>query len=429
MNKFVKFGLPVIAIAAIGGLAFVNQQKKNSKPVEVRIEATEKRDLIATVVASGQIQPRTKVNVSADVTGKIIRLAVKEGDMVTRGQFLLQIDPEQPTAALQRSEAMLSSAKAQAAQTKANLLQSKSNYERSMNLRKTSALGVTDEQLEQLKTAVEVAEAQMEAANFSVDQSSAGVRDARQALSRTTITAPMSGKVTRLVVQEGEVAIQGTLNKDAATLLTISDMSILETKVKVDETEVARISVGDSAVIQIDAFPDTNFVGRVVEISNSSTKGASSTATADQAVDYEVKVQLINAPIETRPDFSATARIVTDMKPMALSIPIIALTLRENEKIPNADSALPAKANGEAPKMLAKRDVEGVFVVGADNKVTFVPVKVGITGERHFEVLSGLKLGDRIVAGTYDAIRELKDATVVKETKVDEKKPTTAKKS
>ena len=428
MNKFVKFGLPVIVLAGIGGLAWANQQKKNSKPVEVRIETAEKRDLVATVVASGQIQPRTKVNVSADVTGKIIRLAVKEGDIVTKGQFLLQIDPEQPTAALQRAEAQLASAKAQAAQTRANLIQGKSNYERQLSLQKNSPLGVTAEQLEQLKTQVEVGEAQLEAANFSVDQSSAGVRDAKQALSRTTITAPMSGKITRLVVQEGEVAIQGTLNKDAATLLTISDMSVLETKVKVDETEVARISVGDSAVIQIDAFPDTNFVGRVVEISNSSTKGATATTT-DQAVDYEIKVQLINAPKETRPDFSATARIVTDSKPMALSIPIIALTLRENEKIPNGDTAQAVGKNGTVQKTLAKRDVEGVFVVGADNKVTFVPVKVGITGERHFEVVSGLKLGDRIVAGTYDAIRELKDGTTVKQTKVDEKKPTTGKKS
>ncbi|MEO7997602.1 MAG: efflux RND transporter periplasmic adaptor subunit [Gemmatimonadaceae bacterium] len=429
MNKFVKFGLPVIIIAGIGGLAYVNQQKKNSKPVEVRIEATEKRDLVATVVASGQIQPRTKVNVSADVTGKIIRLAVKEGDIVQRGQFLLQIDPEQPTAALQRAEAQLATAKAQAAQSRANMLQAKSNYERQIALQKTSPLGVTAEQLEQLKTQVEVGETQLDAANSSVDQSSAGVRDAKQALSRTTITAPMSGKVTRLVVQEGEVAIQGTLNKDAATLLTISDMSVLETKVKVDETEVARISVGDSAVIQIDAFPDTNFVGRVVEISNSSTKGASTTTTTDQAVDYEVKVQLINPPKETRPDFSATARIVTDAVMQKLSIPIIALTLRENEKLQNGDTAQAISKNGAPQKQLAKRDVEGVFVVGADNKVTFVPVKVGITGERHFEVISGLKLGDRIVAGTYDAIRELKDGTLVKETKPEVKKPTPGKKS
>lgn len=348
--------------------------------------------------------------------------------MVTKGQFLLQIDPEQPTAALQRSEAVLATSKAQASQTRTNLAQAKNNYERSVNLRKTSSLGVTDEQLEQLKSTMENSQAQMEAAEFSVQQAEAGVRDAKQALSRTTITAPMSGKVTRLVVQEGEVAIQGTLNKDAATLLTISDMSVLETKVKVDETDVARIAVGDSAIIQIDAFQDTTFVGKVVEISNSSTKGATTTST-DQAVDYEVRVQLINPPKETRPDFSATAKIVTDTRLQALSIPIIALTVRENEKIPNGDSAQAMGKSASNQKQVGKKDVEGVFVVGTDNKVTFAPVKVGIAGERHFEVLSGLKLGDRIVAGTYQAIRELKDGTVVRETKTEDKKPTTGKKT
>ena len=431
MNKFAKFGIPVLVLAGLGALFWVSYNKKNQKPVEVRIEATEKRDLVATVTASGQIQPRTKVNVSADVTGKIIRLAVKEGDIVHKGQFLLQIDPEQPTAAVQRSEAALSTSKAQAAQSKANLDQSQKNYDRSVALRKSSALGVTDEQLEQLKTQITLGAAQLDAANFSVDQASANVRDAKQALNRTTIIAPMSGKVTRLNVQEGEVAIQGTLNKDAATLLTISDMSILETKVKVDETDVARIALGDSAIIQIDAFPDTTFIGKVVEISNSSTKGATTGASGDQAVDYEVKVQLINPPRETRPDFSATAKIVTDTRVQALSIPIIALTVRENEKLPNADSAQTVGKGNSTRKEFGKKDVEGVFIVGADNKVTFMPVKVGIAGERHFEVMSGLKLGDRIVAGTYQAIRELKDGALVHEAKVEEKdkKPTLGKKT
>ena len=146
----------------------------------------------------------------------------------------------------------------------------------------------------------------------------------------------MSGRVTRLNVENGETAIMGTLNKDAATLLTIADMSVLETKVKVDETDVARITLGDSAVIQIDAFPDTTFVGRVVEISNSSVKGATGAASADQAIDYEVTIQLLNPPAETRPDFSATAKIITDTRTNVLSIPIIALTVRENEALANA---------------------------------------------------------------------------------------------
>ncbi len=425
MTKTAKFVIAGVVLASVGGLAFVSAQKNKSKPVEVRVEKVEARDLVSSVTASGQIQPRTKVNVSADVSGKIIRLSVKEGDMVKKGQFLLQIDPEQVTAALQRAEAQLSSSQAQAAQSRANLLQSQRNYDRSVALNKQSAaLGVTEEQLEQLKTQAEVNKQLAEAASFSVAQARASVRDARQALNKTTIVAPMSGKVTRLVVQEGEVAIQGNLNKDAATLLVISDMSVLETKVKVDETDVARIGVGDSAIIQIDAFPDTTFIGRVVEISNSSvTRTATGGATGDQAIDYEVKVQLLNPPIETRPDFSATAKIVTASRTKALSIPIIALTVRENEKLNNGDTAVTV-GRSQPAKEIGKRDVEGVFVVGTDNKVTFRPVKVGIAGERHFEVLDGLKDGDRIVAGTYQAIRELKDGALVREAKPDDKKAT-----
>lgn len=425
MNKKAKYGIGGVVLVGVVALAVVAANKNKTKATEVRIEGVEARDLVASVTASGQIQPRTKVDVSADVTGKIVRLVVKEGEMVTKGQLLLQIDPEQATAALQRAEASLASTRAQAAQARANLIQAQRNYERSLAIQKQSPNLVSEEQLEQLRTQSEVNKALAEAANYSVEQAQASVRDARQALSRTTITAPMSGKVTRLNVEEGETAIMGTLNKDAATLLTISDMSILETKVKVDETDVARISVGDSALIQIDAFPDTAFVGQVVEISNSSVnKTTTAAASGDQAIDYEVRVQLVNPPTETRPDFSATAKIVTARRTKVLSIPIIALTVRENEDLPSGDSAVTV---GRQPtKQVGKRDVEGVFIVGADNKVSFRPVKVGIAGERHFEVLDGLKSGEKIVAGTYQAIRELKDGALVKEA-VAEKKPTEKK--
>lgn len=427
MTKSAKFGIAGVVVAVVAGLAVVAAKKNSTKPVDVRTEAVEARDLVASVTASGQIQPRTKVDVSADVTGRIVRLAVREGDIVKRGQFLLQIDPEQPTAALQRSEAGLASARAQAAQARANLLQAQRNYDRSLQIKQQSPDLVSDEQLEQLKTQREVNQALAEAANYSVEQAQASVRDARQALSRTTIVAPMSGKITRLNVEEGETAIMGTLNRDAATLLTISDMSVLETKVKVDETDVARISVGDSALIQIDAFPDTTFVGRVFEISNSSVNRTAAGSTGDQAIDYEVRVELTNPPVDTRPDFSATAKIVTATRTKVLSIPIIALTVRENEALPAGDSAVTV---GRQPtKEVGKRDVEGVFIVGADNKVTFRPVKVGIAGERHFEVLDGLKSGETIVAGTYQAIRELKDGALIKATKAEEKKPVAGTKS
>jgi HlyD family secretion protein len=189
----------------------------------------------------------------------------------------------------------------------------------------------------------------------------------------------------------------------------------------VDETDVARIAIGDSAVIQIDAFPDTTFLGRVTKISNSAVKSATSQS-ADQAVDYEVTIQLLNTPSETRPDFSATAKIITASVKNRLSIPIIALTVRENEALANADTAV-GLGKAKPKKEVGKKDVEGVFVVGKDNKVTFRPVKVGIAGEKYFEVQSGLKDGEKIVAGTYQAIRELKDGAAIREMKIEAKKP------
>ena len=415
MSKKLKWGIAGVVVLGVGGFFAITAARKGEKPTEVRIEAVDSRDLIASVTASGQVRPRTKVDVAADISGRIVRLAVKEGQMVKRGDFLLEIDPEQYEAAVQRAEAGLSSAKAQAAQARANYLQAKRTYDRNMEIRKTNVQLVSEADIEQSRTQMEVNEALQEAATHNVEQSNASVRDAKNSLTKTKIHAPMSGRITRLVVEQGETAVPGTFNKDAATLLTISDMSVLETIVKVDETDVARISLGDSSVVQIDAFPDTTFIGKVVEISHSSVRGASTGATTEQAVDYEVRIQLLNPPADTRPDVSATAKVVTDIRSKALSIPIIALTVRENEELAGKDSAVRVGAGAAPTKEVGKRDVEGVFVVGADNKVTFRPVKVGIAGDRYFEVLSGLKAGEKIVGGTYQAIRELKDGALVKE--------------
>jgi HlyD family secretion protein len=380
---------------------------------------------LASVTASGQVRPQTKVDVASDISGKIIRLQVKEGQLVTKGQFLLEIDPQQAQASVDRAIAALESAKANQVQAQANATQSKKSYERSADIKKNNPSLVSDEQLDQLRTAWDVAKAVSDASLHAVGQAQAQLRDAQQALGKTTVYAPMAGRVTRLNVEQGETAVPGTFNKDAATLLTISDMSVLETRVKVDETDVARIHIGDPAVVQIDAFPDTTFAGKVTKISNSSVAGAAAAST-DQAVDYQVTIQLINPPADTRPDFSATAKIVTANAQKVLSVPIIALTVRENEAIQAGDTAT-GLGKAKPKKDVGKKDVEGVFVVGKDNKVTFRPVKVGIAGEKHFEVLSGLKEGEKIVAGTYQAIRELKDGALIRETKIDTKKPAGAK--
>jgi len=412
MTKKMKYIIAAVVVVAIGAAAAASAAKNKNKATMVRIEAVEARDLVSSVTASGQVGPKTKVDLSADITGRITRLAVADGDMVKEGQFLLQIDPQQFEAQVQRAEASLANARAGLAQSKANLLQAQRNYERQVEIRKTNPALVSAAELEQLETQFEVNQALVVAAEENVKQADASLKDARWQLSRTTIYAPMTGRITRLNVEAGETAIMGTLNRDAATLMTISDMSILETKVKVDETDVSRITIGDSAVVQIDAFPDTTFIGRVVEISNSSVSAASA-ATTDQAIDYLVTVRIENAPLDTRPDFSSTAKIITDTRTSVLSIPIIALTVRENEALKTTDAA-PNAAPTTTPEV-GKQDVEGVFVLDADNKVTFRPVRVGIAGEKHFEVLDGLQAGDRIVAGTYQAIRELKDGQVVRE--------------
>ena len=418
MSKKTKWAIAGVVGVAIVALVAFTALKKDGGATEVRIEPVQKRDLVASVTASGQIQPRVKVDLSADITGKIVQLAVKEGQTVTKGEFLLRIDPEQYEAAVQRARAALSSAQAEASQASANLIQAKRNLDRTEEIMNSNPTLVAAEQVEQLRTQYEVNKALADAARFRVEQADASVRDAQVALGKTTITAPMSGQVVRLNVEQGETAIQGTLNKDAAVLLTIADMSDLETKVRVDETDVSRVSVGDSAIIEIDAFPDTTFTGRVVQISNSSVRaaGAASAAT-DQAIDYEVTIALLDAPPDTRPDFSTTAKVITARRTDALSIPIIALTIRENEPVAQEDTAV--GLGGKAPaRQVGKRDVEGVFVVGADSRVSFRPVKVGIAGEQYFEVLEGLQPDERIVAGSYQAIRQLKDGGLIRETPV-----------
>ena len=427
MGKRAKWAIGIVAVAGIASVLGMSAARRGNKAVEVRTEKVQKRDLVASVTASGQVRPQTKVDVASDVSGKITKLAVKEGQMVSAGQFLLQIDQSQPQANVDRAAAAVASTRAQLAQAMANLDQAKKSYERSAQIKQQNAQLISDEQVEQLRTAVDVNTALVEAAKHAVDQAGASLNDAKSALQKTTIYAPMAGRVTRLAVEQGETAVPGTFNKDAATLLTISDMSVLETRVKVDETDVARIKVGDSAQVQLDAFPDTTFTGRVTKISNSSVK-TTTTSTTDQAVDYEVTVQLLNAPTDTRPDFSATAKIITDKRSGVLSVPIIALTVRENQALQQGDTAV-GLGRAKPAKDIGKKDVEGVFVVGTDNKVTFRPVRVGIAGEKHFEIVSGLNEGEKIVAGTYQAIRELKDGALVREAKTDAKKPTSGTKT
>jgi HlyD family secretion protein len=412
MTKRTKYF--ILGAVGLGVLLVSLLAKGSGRAVAVKIETVEPRDLVASVTASGQIQPQTKVDISADITGRITRLLVKEGDTVTKGQLLLEIDPSQYAADVERAAATVSGSRAQAAQARANLRQARMNYERVAELRDRNPKLVSADQIERLRTELEVQRSMLENAEYGVEQAEASLRNARSMLSKATIVAPMSGRVTRLNVEVGETAIMGTLNKDAATLLTIADMSTMETKVKVGETDISQIHIGDSAIVQIDAFPDTTFRGVVTKVSNSSIKGANAVGlSTDQSVDYEVTVQLLGIPPNARPDFTTQAKIITATRRQVLTIPNIALTVRENTPIVSADSpAIFGRTTSSRP--VGQRDTEGVFVVDEKNKVSFRPVRVGVSGDGYFEVLGGLREGERIVAGPYQAIRELKDGMTVR---------------
>jgi HlyD family secretion protein len=409
-------------------LVLVSASAKRDKGQEVRFEKVGRRDLVAAVTASGKIQPKKKVDISADITGRITRIAVREGDLVQKGQFLLQIDATIYQANLQRAQAAMSSAEAGAVQARANRDQSQRALGRTKELREQNPNLISQEQLEQAQTAFDVAEANLTASTHMIEQTRAALQQARDELAKTHLVAPMAGRVTRLAVEEGEVAVPGTFSRETGLLLTISDLSVIQVKVQVDETDVVRLHLADSVEITIDAFPDTAFVGRVSKISNSAILTAASSVPGqnDRAVDYEVEITLANPPTEVRPDLSATARIVTDTRKQALAIPIIALTVRENTPVKterpgsgSAAAATPAPttagarpADGDAKK----KETEGVFIVN-NGVATFRPVKVGVAGEEHFEVIDGVKEGDTIVAGPYQAIRDLKEGAHVRPSK------------
>ena len=404
-------------------LIAVSASAKREKGVEVRFENVGRRDLVAAVTASGKIQPKKKVDVSADITGRITRIAVREGDYVQKGQFLLQIDPTIYEANLQRAQAAMSSAEAGAVQARANRDQSQRLLARTKDLREQNPNLVSPEQLEQAQTAFEIADANATASLHFTEQSRAALQEARDQLAKTHLVAPMAGRVTRLAVEEGEVAVPGTFSRETGLLLTISDLSVIQVKVQVDETDVVRLHLADSVEITIDAFPDTTFVGRVTKISDSAILTAASSIAGqnDRAVDYEVEITLSNPPSDVRPDLSATSRIVTDTRKQALAIPIIALTVRENTPVPNeqqrgataSKAPTPPAAGTPAASDTKKKEAEGVFVV-SNGVATFRAVKVGIAGEEYFEVIEGVKEGDQIVAGPYQAIRDLKEGARVK---------------
>ncbi len=423
MSSTRKILIGVVVVAILGSAAGISVVQGRDRGIEVRMEEVQERDLVATVTASGNLRARLAVDISADVMGRVIEMNVEEGDDVTQGEVLLRIDPSQLEAAVSRAQASLSQARAQVAQARANFIRAEREHRRAAALQARDSTLVSPQQVEDAETNMEVNRSLLEAAEFGVSQAEAGLEETQDQLSKTIIRAPISGKVTRLNVEAGETVVVGTMNNPGSLILTISDLSVVEAVVEVDETDVPEIALGDSAAVELDAFPDQQFSGRVTEIGNSAIVPPSTTAGTGQAaaIDFEVVITLDDPGVAIRPDLSATADIVTAVRTGVPTIPIISLTVRANEDQGGGGAETEVEDPGverdqDGPTARANRalEVEGVFVI-RDGTAHFTPVEVGITGQEYFEVLSGVEVGDTVVSGPYQRIRELADGEAVKD--------------
>lgn len=401
-----KHWILIIIVVVLVVLVMVNMRARQGRALPVQVEEVEKRSLRMIISASGSIRPKRQVDVSASSIGKVTRVAVEEGDRVEKGQFLLQIDPIRLESEVSQLRAMLESARANERQMFAQAQKAKSDLERTKKLFNQGYL--TDQEVETAKTNYTVAEANHEAARYQIEQYRASLESAEHNLKEVTIVAEMDGIVTRLNVEEGEIAIMGTLNNLGTVLMTVADLSTIETEVEVDETEVIDIDLGDKVKITLDAFPDTSFVGQVTEIGNSPI--LSSEMSGQQGVDFNVVITILDAIPNVRPGLSADAEITVAAVDSALSIPIQSLTVRREKDLKDFESADTTNADK------GEEEIEGVFVVDGE-RARFRPVEVGITSQKYFEVISGLEEGEKVVSGNYRAIRELKDGQMVKVSK------------
>jgi HlyD family secretion protein len=407
MKQKTKIIISVIALLVLATAASIQASRGRTSGVEVRTEEIELRDLVEVVTASGNIRALRTVDVSSEVSAKVSELLVDEGEDVLRGQILLRLEPDQYRASVARTEASLAQARAGQTQQEANLLQAERDLNRLLALRARDTVLVSGLQVDDARTRFDVAVATLTSSQHGVSQWQASVDEAMEQLSKTIFRAPMDGKVTRLNVEEGQTVIIGTMNNAGSLVLTISDLSVIEVVVQVDETDVPAISIGDSASIRIDAFGDREFTGHVTEIGNSAINPPSRQAAGQQAaIDFEVVLTLELNDAVLRPDLSATADIVTESRSKVLGVPIIALTVREEE--PDT-SAADYSEDDELD------DIEGVFMV-SDGTVTFTAVEVGIAGQEYFEILSGISVGDTVVAGPYQRIRQLRNGDAVRST-------------
>ena len=451
MKTWKKVSLALGGVALVGGIIFFSIQQSRKGVVEVQTGKVSRQDLASQVTASGEIRPKTFVNVGANAFGKIVHLYVKEGDRITKGQMLAQLENVQSSAEVNATQASLTAAQAdyEAAietlntsvadqdRAKADLEQKLYDWKRSEGLYKDQLISKKDydasknlyesavSMMSQAKTKIAQSKAQAEASKRRIAVQKANLVHDSDVLSKTEYRAPFDGVVTNLPVREGETVVVGIQNSQGSTLMTLADISVITAEVKVDETDIVNVKLGQPAEVSIDAIPKKKFKGTVTEIGNNALNRSTGVATSQstsgtqEAKDFKVVVTLTEVPEGLRPGLSATAKITTANKAAVLSIPIQALTIRQKgdlvpKKKDKDKSAVQAAEKPEDAKAAkeAKEEVQGVFVI-RNGKAQFVNVQTGITGTTDIEVLDGLKEGDEIVTGSYKVLRTLKpDATV-----------------
>ncbi len=438
-RKKALIGLGIVALAA--ALVYANLVYQKVEGPTVTAEAVASRDLEAIVSASGRIQAKKQVNISADRMGRVVRLAVQEGDRVKAGQFLLQIDPRVLKTVVQRGEANLEAQRTRLAQARIQVENARVSLRQAQEtLKRQQGLWAdkltTREALEQAENQVALRQGELKTAESAVAtqeqtirSNQADLESARHDLSLVTVESPIDGLVVRRNIEEGETAVVGTMNQAGTVLLTIADMSVIEAEIEVDETDIPTVEIGQKAKVSIDAIPDRTFSATVTEVGNSPIQ-TSVTSGARQATNFKVVVTLDGEIPAVRPGFTCTADITTATRPQAVAVPIQALTVREvtvdsagqivrepeTRRRRRTSSSAGAASADELKPGEAKKEVEGVFLIRSDRSdtVEFVEVKTGIAGEKHFEVLEGLKVGDRVVTGPFSSVRELADGVAVK---------------
>jgi HlyD family secretion protein len=435
-NILISVAVVLVAAAVIGA----NVYYKRDAGLTVTTEVIKARDLEAIVSASGKIQPKFLVNISAETSGRVVELKVNEGDRVTKGQFLLQIDPKSLRTRVDGGEASLQVAEVsldqmrQATETaRVQLEQARQNLSRQQGLWKQQL--TTRETLERAENDVKTAESTLQereksarAQDSRIMQERASLDSARYDLSKVRMESPIDGIVTKRNIQQGETAVIGTMNNAGTVLLTLADMSIIQAEVEVDETNIPNVKLGQPAKISIDAIPDRTFRGHVSEIGNSPLQATTAGTTGTQATTFKVEV-IVDEPIpEVRPGFTCTADITTATRKGVTAVPIPSVAVREltydaeglivKEPVDpkrRRRSTTAANAPAELKPGETRKETEGVFVVrDKEKKVEFVPLKMGIAGDKYFEVLSGLKPGDQVITGPYNSVRNIADGDAVK---------------